>query len=522
VGPSATIGAFRRRIRLFALTCAVLGLVAGPGQARDRSFSLRDLMQHVARDTGGGDSDSGGSITPPATCPADFQAAKARLQQADNAAAARRWSEALTGYDEADAKLNDVTAKCGVDEASDATALSDAIPAKKDAARQAAGPAPAQAQSQNPGQCQPATSKAFAFDNEAAGHIEEKAWREADQAFAKAEAAWGEAAELCDGAGQQSARRNQADSARFRAILAPRLEDPRACDKAHADAQRMMNLAETARAGGEADDVALWRRKASMAWGVAVEKCRGERQVEARRQQDATADAADLTRSVPVAAAAAPDAKPATAAPEAPAAPISASAGTPAPAPVSTPVSTPTVAAAETLTVKVGDTTFSGRFSRDAKGGTLSGEGKVIWDRGDVYTGPLVQGRAQGRGSMVWASGARYDGDWQDEQPQGRGVFTHVNGDRYEGEFLRGVPSGHGRILYQATGDEYDGEVKSGIPHGQGTYRWKNGDHFDGQWQDGKKHGHGRHTWANGNAWEGEYANGERTEQGREILAAKP
>jgi hypothetical protein len=508
---------------LFALTWAVLGLVAGPVQARDRSFSLPDLMRYVPRDTSSGD--SGSSITPPATCPADFQAAKARLQQADNAAAARRWSEALTAYDEADAKLNDITAKCGVDEASDATALSDAIPAKKDAARKGVVLAPAQAQpqtqTQNSGQCQPATSKAFAFDNEAAGHMETKAWREADQAFAKAEAAWGEAAELCDGARQESARRNQADSARFRASLAPRLEDPLACDKAHADARRMMNLAETARADGEADDAALWQRKASIAWGVAVEKCRGERQAEARRQHDATADASDSTPPAAVAATAAPDATPATAAPVEPAAPVAPDAAGAVPS-APAPVSSPTVAAADSLTVKVGDTTFSGRFSRDAKGGTLSGEGKVIWDRGDVYTGPLVQGRMQGRGSMAWASGARYEGEWQDDQPQGRGVFTHVNGDRYEGEFLRGEPSGRGRLLYQATGDEYEGEVKAGIPHGQGTYRWKNGDRFDGQWQDGKKHGHGRHTWANGNAWEGEYANDERTAQGQAIPAAKP
>lgn len=520
MGPSATIGAIRRRIRLFALTSAVLGLVAGPVQARDRSFSLPDLMKYLPRDSSAGDSGSGPGITPPATCPADFQAAKARLQQADNAAAARRWSEALTAYDEADAKLNDITAKCGVDEASDATALSDAIPAKKDAARK--GVAPAQAQLQSPGQCQPATAKAFAFDNEAAGHMEKKAWREADRVFAKAEAAWGEAAELCDGAKQESAWRNQADSARFRASLAPRLEDPQACDKAHADAQRMMNLAETARADRQTDDVSLWQRKASMAWGVAVEKCRGERQAEARRQQEATADASDSTPPAAVAAAAAPaDATPATATPAEPApsiAPKSAGAVPSDPAPVST----PSVVAAASLMVKVGDTTFSGRFTRDAKGGTLSGEGTVVWDRGDVYTGPLVQGKAQGRGSMVWANGDRYDGDWHDDQPQGRGVFSHVNGDRYEGEFLRGEPSGHGRILYQATGGEYDGEFKSGIPQGQGTYRWKNGDHYDGQWQDGKMHGHGRHTWVNGDAWEGEYANGNRTARGQPIPAVKP
>lgn len=509
---SARIDALCGRVHLPAVLFAGLGLVAGAFPADGLSFSLPDVLKQVTQDASGGD--SGRTITPSSTCPADFQAAKARLQQADNAAAARRWSEALTAYDEADAKLNDINSKCSLQDAVEATALSDAISAKKDAARQGA------AQSEIQSQCQPATLKAFAFDNEAAGHMEKQAWREADQALAKAEAAWGEAAELCDGTKQESARRNQADSASIRASLAPRLEDPQACDKAYADAQRMMNLAETARADHQTDDAALWQRKASMAWGVAAETCRHERQVEARRQQDATADVPDSTVSAPVAEAApseAPsEATPGAAAPEVLV--IPASAGTAGPAQVST----PTVAAADHMTVKVGDTTFSGRFIRDATGGTLSGEGKVTWDRGDVYTGPLVQGKAQGLGSMVWANGDRYDGNWLDDQPQGRGVFSFADGNRYEGEFQRGKPSGRGHMQYQATGDEYDGEFTSGIPQGRGTYRWKNGDRYDGQWQDGKMHGHGRHTWANGDAWDGEYANGKRTARGQAIPAAKP
>lgn len=484
--------------------------VWGSAQGAGFSFGLPNFKDMAGSDGSGGG--KGRQVEVPSSCPTDFQRAKTRLQQADQAAAARRWQDAVTAYDQAEAQLNDVASKCSGDEAVDATSLGDALQARREAARKGlaqAGATGASAASASPA-CQAAKGQALGFDNTAATALEKQDWPAADQALAKAETAWGDAAQVCEGAQQESAQRNQADSARARQRLADKLIDPKVCDEAYANARRMVKLAEAAKADGQSDDVSLWQRKAETAWGVAVEKCRGEARAEAQRQQTALAGASQAEPAVEVA-------PPAALAPDTSAPPSAAPAA-------ATPVAIPTPAAdlpAESMTVKVGDTTFSGRFRKDAPGTTLSGQGRVSWDNGNLYIGPLVQGKAQGRGTMNWASGDRYEGDWLDDQPHGRGVLNHANGDRYEGDFVRGDATGRGRISF-ANGSVYEGEVRNSLPEGRGSYRWPNGDRFEGQWQAGKKQGQGRHTWANGDAWQGEYRDDRQTDQGQLIRTAKP
>lgn len=487
------------------------------------SFNLPNLKDMVSQDVSGG-SGGGRQAAVPSTCPADFQKAKTRLQQADQAAAARRWQEAVTAYDQAESQLNEVAAKCSGDEAVDATSLGDALPARREAARKglaqggtAAASSASSAVAPTSPACQGAKGKAIGFDNAAATALEKQDWPGPDQALAQAEAAWGEAAQVCESLQQESAQRNQADSARARQRLADKLIDPKACNEAFANAKRMVKLADTAKADGQSDDVSLWQRKAETAWGVAVEKCRGEARAEAQRQQAALAgiNQAAPEPGVDATPPVVPEAEPAATPPGTPATP-------PQSAPPSSVAPVPTAdLPTESITLKVGDTTFSGRFRKDASGTTLSGEGRVSWDNGNLYLGPLVQGKAQGRGTMNWASGDRYEGDWQDDLPHGRGVLNHANGDRYEGEFVRGEATGRGRISF-ANGSVYEGEVRNSLPEGRGSYRWPNGDRFEGQWQAGKKQGQGRHTWANGDAWEGEYRDDRQTDNGHLIRAAKP
>ncbi len=162
------------------------------------------------------------------------------------------------------------------------------------------------------------------------------------------------------------------------------------------------------------------------------------------------------------------------------------------------------------VSLRAGDTSFSGRFRLDPSRQTLSGVGRVKWDNGNVFDGTLLAGKAEGKGSMSWANGDRFEGDWKNDLQHGMGRMNYANGDYYEGEFVAGYPEGRGNYVFSPSGDRYEGQIRRGKPDGQGRYIWKNGDRFDGAWQNGQKNGPGRYTWAGGQSQEGQYLNDQR------------
>lgn len=170
-------------------------------------------------------------------------------------------------------------------------------------------------------------------------------------------------------------------------------------------------------------------------------------------------------------------------------------------------------AAVAGIRVAVGDTVFEGAFVLDQDRATYSGNGKVSWAHGDVYTGELKAGRRTGFGRMEWANGQSYEGDWSDDAATGIGKLRFQNGDRYEGAVAAGVRQGVGSMQF-ASGDHYEGEFAANVPHGQGSYRWVNGDRYEGEWKANLRHGKGTFIWNSGDRWAGTFQDGAQTEDG--------
>jgi hypothetical protein len=345
--------------------------------------------------------------------------------------------------------------------------------------------------------------------------VRERRWTDAALLYRKAENMWDVAAERCAGEAQQTAlqRRDQtAIDAHNAEFCAPVFE------RAREQSQQLRRIGPTlATAERQAHSQAaetLWREAQTQCKGPALEVASGNVQTLARE------------RGTPWVATAVPGAPLVTTAPTQPAAGSSAgpsalagasarggAAALPAPpAPPARPAAAaaataPTAAQPPTgeIDLQAGNTHFSGRFTRD--GDTLSGNGRVRWANGDVYTGDLIKGRRHGQGELIWASGQRYSGSWVDDTPQGKGQMTFANGNRYEGEVANGLPQGAGRMLY-ASGDRFEGRFNRGSPDGQGIYHWANGQVYEGPWLNEQPHGKGRLRFANGNVFEGELVRG--------------
>lgn len=330
------------------------------------------------------------------------------------------------------------------------------------------------------------------------------------------EIAWDEAAAACRGAPQDKARANVAALARQRGGVPPSVAAPRRQQQATAGSPPV----QTSPAPAEVPVEVVAAAPAAVPAAVPVSA-----PVYAPVPHAAPPVAA-APAQIAVAPAAAPVGTPRVAdLPSPPRAPPGEVAQPPSQPPLSAPAevrvatqpqaaaSPPAAAGGEPLPVvslRAGDTSFSGRFRLDPSRQTLSGVGRVKWDNGNVFDGTLVSGKAEGKGSMSWANGDRFEGEWKNDLQHGTGRMSYANGDHYEGQFSAGYPEGRGRYVFSPSGDRYEGQVRRGKPDGQGSYFWKNGDRFDGAWRNGQKNGPGRYTWAGGQSQEGQYVDDQR------------
>lgn len=383
--------------------------------------------------------------------------------------------------------------------------------------------------------CLPSIDVALAKDIEAASTSSgTPAVVEQEKLFVAAERAWDNAVKSCDGDLRAQAIANQTEARRARTHAVEQL-GAAACDQAFDSAQRLMEFGRDAWTAKRWDDAARWSRKADLAWESAIAQCPENRRDEAAAQRAAArldahnaincaprwAKATELSaalrndlssldvtekqsrrdqievawieaaRACKGAAGEKALATSQTFAKERGDRPLSAA--TAAEVTAADPV-----AAKSAWRQRFGDVTYVGQFKRDPNG-FMEGQGRVEWDNGDRYEGPLVAGKAQGKGIFSWKSGQRYEGYLKD-----------------------GRPSGQGKMVYAQSGDRYEGGFEAGIPQGQGTYVWSNGDRYTGAWVSGQKHGHGRYTWASGSTWEGEYLQDERVEGGVGLALGTP
>ena len=367
----------------------------------------------------------------------------------------------------------------------------------------------------------------------------ERRWLDASLLFRKAENMWELAAESCTGNQQQQAlkRRDEAETDGHNTEFCAPL-----FDRARSLSQKLRGAAgavaeEKARASMLSETA--WRDAASQCRGSALESAKNNAQSVARERGTAWVATREAGVAAPpalplvTAAAAASSPLPLNglATPTAAAAAVKAAAVGTLAVPISVQVPVPVsaaVATAQPSTYKggsampgefsAGSTRFSGSFAVDSDGTTYSGRGKVLWENGDVYDGPLVKGQRQGEGQFVWASGQRYTGQWVQDQPRGTGQMSFPNGNRYEGRVEDGRPHGQGVMKY-ASGDEFTGQLQRGSPSGRGVYLWAAGQRFEGEWLLGVAQGAGTLKFANGDVFEGPVLDGVPSGAGRLVYA---
>jgi hypothetical protein len=97
------------------------------------------------------------------------------------------------------------------------------------------------------------------------------------------------------------------------------------------------------------------------------------------------------------------------------------------------------------------------------------------------------------------SSQKEYIGDLNaDGVRSGQGKLTWVNGDVYTGSWKEGMISGHGKKVYKTSGDIYEGSWEEGIISGKGKFTWATGDVYEGSWREGKKSGYGKMVYKEG------------------------
>ncbi len=93
----------------------------------------------------------------------------------------------------------------------------------------------------------------------------------------------------------------------------------------------------------------------------------------------------------------------------------------------------------------------------------------MTWNNGVEYRGDFDCGTISGQGRMNFCKGDCYEGGFFQNLPQGKGIYIYRNGDKYEGEFNRGIKEGKGVFENSNEGLIYDGEWINDLPNGNGT-----------------------------------------------------
>ena len=84
----------------------------------------------------------------------------------------------------------------------------------------------------------------------------------------------------------------------------------------------------------------------------------------------------------------------------------------------------------------------AGYYTGYLKEGVIDGQGKMVWDNGDVYEGGWSYATYHGQGTLVWASGGKYTGDFYKGAMHGYGTFVSASGDVFTGRWENGEYKG--------------------------------------------------------------------------------
>lgn len=151
--------------------------------------------------------------------------------------------------------------------------------------------------------------------------------------------------------------------------------------------------------------------------------------------------------------------------------------------------------------------------------GVYHGDGVLVYDNGDRYTGTFKNGKRHGKGSLEPSKpdGTRYVGDWVDGEISGLGEVKNYP-VKMEDEAHNATPHPEGQ---EPCSGLYEGQVRNGIPWGkQGYVRYSDGSEYLGEWINGKRNGYGKHVMPNLDEYEGKFVGGLRCGFGRLICTS--
>jgi hypothetical protein len=160
--------------------------------------------------------------------------------------------------------------------------------------------------------------------------------------------------------------------------------------------------------------------------------------------------------------------------------------------------------------------TAEGEYKGPKVNGVPHGQGRLVFENGDVYEGSFVAGAMAGKGVLTMSDGSRFEGDFVNGTLCGKGRFAYANGDTYEGEFAEDAFHGQGKYVSETTA--YEGTFERGLRHGKGVFKTPSYC-YSGEYAQDQMCGLGIYTFANGDEYLGEFRDSQF--HGKGIFTAK-
>jgi hypothetical protein len=143
----------------------------------------------------------------------------------------------------------------------------------------------------------------------------------------------------------------------------------------------------------------------------------------------------------------------------------------------------------------VPDNPATPEYEGEYKDGKKHGQGKMIYENGNIYEGEWKDDKKNGQGKMVYKDGSSYEGEWKDDRIEGFGTVIWKNGRKYVGFLVKDQKHGKGTTYHEDETIEYEGDYENGKRHGHGTTNRISDDgtkvSHTGEYFEGKIHGQG-------------------------------
>lgn len=171
--------------------------------------------------------------------------------------------------------------------------------------------------------------------------------------------------------------------------------------------------------------------------------------------------------------------------------------------------------------------------------GFVSEKGKYVIDRqyineGFTFTGTLIDGKFSGNGKLVFENGDVYEGEFSAGRFEGHGIFTSVDDWRYEGAFNQGAITGDGTLFIKnedtlmrdpsnsvvflsSQGWKYIGGLSERGQDGSGKFRFRNGTVYEGDFFLGLAEGQGVYSNPDSLVYKGSFKGGKLDEKTSEV-----